>query len=84
MGIDYLSIVTCDRCGKASRYADWDTERSLLAEWATFYPATVTPVRCRPPRSSGLVICLDCVTKEEKGQLESVGTALQAEEARYW
>jgi hypothetical protein len=80
MGIEHVTIVTCDRCKRETRY-DSTSDPYLGHEWAWLSPATVTPYGHHPPhRGTEGLICASCLTDAEREQLERTSAKLQYDE----
>ena len=83
MGIQYLTLVTCERCSKEARYDargyDSEAEQALQSEWALCWPTSVTPVRALPTHGMETLVCRDCLTDAEMTQLTERRLAFEDE-----
>ena len=81
MGIEHVTIMTCDRCDKESRYDSYG-DRGWESDWASLVPATVAPLGYGSPISSSKgIICESCLTDAERKQLAETHVRLQYDEA---
>lgn len=78
MGIEYLTVVVCERCGKESRYTP--DEREWQSAWALVFPPTATRFRTCPPWGLSSVVCRNCLTDLERKQVTETELASQIEE----
>jgi hypothetical protein len=79
MGIEHLTIVTCDRCKSEFRY-DSCRDRDWYTDWASLWPARIASYGGRPAMSAAeVIVCADCLTDVERGQLAESRVRLQVE-----
>jgi hypothetical protein len=77
MGIEYLTVVTCDRCKRESRYDSRGDER-WRSDWADLWPATVAPYgELYLYGGARDVVCADCLTDAEREQLAETRQRVQ-------
>jgi hypothetical protein len=84
MSVEHVILVTCDRCMTAAHYRHNDSE--WCDRYARRWPAQVTPYTgpaygpsATSPGPDG-VVCLDCLTDDERAQLAAHQERRRAQE----
>jgi hypothetical protein len=91
MGIEHLTVGTCERCGMESRFehplghdyyrdaAKWESQ------WAKVWPANTTPFHGAPGSGQhgqhSQLVCVNCLTEAEREQLREAQVRIEEEGA---
>ena len=82
LGIQHLTIVTCDRCKTEARYDAADGHRwDWTSRYAVAWPAEVTPYTgdySEQHALAGALVCSDCLTDAEREQLPVTAHSLES------